>query len=585
MTEKKWVLREKISDNLEEQLLFYRGIKTEEQAEIFFNPDYERDLRDPFEFSEMRKIIERIVRAIEKNEKIIVFGDYDADGICACVVFHDFFQKIGFSNFEIYIPDRYQEGYGLNLKVIDEFIEKKVNLIITVDCGITDKEEIKKANKGGIEVIIIDHHLPPQELPSAFATLDPLIEGEDYPFKQFCGAGLAFKVIFALSKNEAFSAKGGSASGGKIIPGWEKWLLDVVAIATIADMFPLIDENRVLVSDGLKVLKGNLKGLQVLKKTRRQGLSSLIGKLQIENKNIGEDDIGFSIAPCINAAGRMDHATISYSLLTTESKEEAEALSEKLIEKNSERKKKTEEIFKEAELKIAEKKELPEIIVLGDEKWPVGILASLANKILEKYNRPALIWGRGDITSEIKGSGRSNGRINLVELLKNIGDKVFSELGGHALAAGFTLKEGGIANLEKEVEKAFGNISRYEIEPSQILLDAELNLENIDWNFLSLLDKFRPFGMGNPKPVFLLKNLEVWNTKVFGNGGIHIKLDFKKPSGEIIPAIGFFMQQKLDFPVEKGTKIDLAACVEKNTYNGSTELRLRIVDIKPASQP
>ena len=559
---KKWVLREKISDDLEKQLLFYRGIKTEEEAEKFFNPDYERDLRDPFEFSEMEKITDRIVKAVKSDEKIIIFGDYDADGICSCAVFHDFFKKIGFENFWVYIPDRNKEGYGLNLNAIDEFIKQKVNLIITVDCGITDYEEIKRAKNGGIDVIVIDHHLIPAELPPAFAILDPKIEGEDYPFKDFCGAGLAFKVVSALVKNEAF----------KIIPGWEKWFLDVVAIATVADMFSLTDESRIFVSCGLKVLK----------KTRRPGLLSLFKKLQIDKLNINEDDIGFLIAPCINVASRFDHATISFSLLTTDSNEEAEILSQKLVETNNERKRVSEELFKKIDADLSKVEKLPEVIVLGDESWQLGILPVLVNKVLEKYNRPVLLWGRGDADSEIKGSCRSNGRINLVELLGEIGDKIFAEFGGHAVAAGFTVKEGKIKDLDKEVEKAYQNISHYEIEPSVLWLDAELNLENIDWNFVSFLDKFRPFGTGNPKPVFLLKNLEVWEARVFGNEGIHIKLNFRKPSGEIVPAVGFFMAERFDFPLEKDARIDLAALVEKNIYNGSTELRLRIVDIRPA---
>lgn len=559
---KKWILREKISDDLEKQLLFYRGIKTEEDAEKFFNSDYERDLRDPFEFSQMEKIVGRIAKAVESDEKIVIFGDYDADGICSCVVFHDFFKKIGFENFQVYIPDRNKEGYGLNFKAIDEFIKQKINLIVTVDCGITDYQEIKKANREGIDVIITDHHLIPPEPPPALAILDPKIEQEDYPFKDFCGAGLAFKVVSALVKNEAF----------KIIPGWEKWLLDVVAIATVADMFSLTDESRIFVSCGLKVLK----------KTRRPGLLSLFKKLQIDKLNITEDDIGFLIAPCINVASRFDHATISYSLLTTDSHEEAESLSQKLIEINNERKKITDEMFRKIDAELSQIDVLPEVIVLGDESWQLGILPVLANKVLEKYNRPVLLWGRGGSDIEIKGSCRSNGRINLVELLREIGDKIFAEFGGHAVAAGFTAKEGKIKDLNKEVEQAHQKISHYEIEPSALWLDADLNLENIDWNLVSLLDRFRPFGTGNPKPIFFLSNLEVENSRAFGNGGIHLEISFKKHSGEIMRAIGFFMQQKLDFAIEKGAKVDLAAFVEKNTFNGRTELRLRIVDIRLA---
>jgi single-stranded-DNA-specific exonuclease len=569
---KKWVLREKISDDLEKQLLFYRGIKTEEEAEKFFNPDYERDLADPFEFSQMQKIVDRIVKAVKSNEKIVIFGDYDADGICACVVFRDFFQKIGFENFEVYIPDRNREGYGLNLKAVDEFIKQKTNLIVTVDCGITDLEEIKKAAKENIDVIIIDHHLSPEKLPSAFAILDPKLEQENYPFRDFCGAGLVFKVVSALVKCELFSAKGGSASGGKIVPGWEKWLLDIVAVATVADMFSLLDESRVLVHFGLEVLK----------KTRRPGLLSLFQKLKIDKLNITEDDIGFLIAPCINVASRMDHATISYSLLITGSKEEAEALSQKLIEINNERKKITEELFKKVDAEFSQMADLPEILIFGDESWQIGILPILVNKILDKYNRPVIAWGRGEKSNEIKGSCRSNGRINLVELLSEIGDEVFTEFGGHAVSAGFTAKEDKIQDLNKEVKKAYQKISHYEIEPPVLWLDAELDLENIDWNLFSLLDKFRPFGKDNPKPVFFLRDLEIFNTRTFGNGGIHSEINFRKDNGEIIRAIGFFMAERFDFSLDKGAKVDLAASVEKNIFNGYAELRLRIVDIRKA---
>jgi len=559
---KKWVLREKISDDLENQILFYRGIKTEEGAEKFFNPDYKRDLRDPFLFSAMEKIVVRIIKAVENNEKIVIFGDYDADGVCASVIFHDFFKKIGFENFKVYIPDRNREGYGLNVAAIDSFLENKVNLIITVDCGISDFEEIKRAKKGKVDVIVVDHHLPPEKLPPAFAILDPFLEGENYPFKQFCGAGLAFKIVSALICREPF----------KIIPGWEKWLLDVAAIATIADMFSLTDESRVLV----------FFGLEVLKKTRRPGLISIFQKLRIDKLNITEDDIGFLVAPCVNVASRMAHATISFSLLTTASPEEAESFSQKLIGINNERKKITEELFKKVDSDLSQLSALPEVIVLGDESWPIGILPLLLNKILDKYNRPVIGWGRGDASYKIKGSCRSNGRINLVELLTEIGDKIFIEYGGHAVSAGFAVKEGKISDLNKEVEKAYQKIAYYDIEPPVLWLDAELNLEEIDRNLLNFIGRFRPFGSENPKPVFLLTNLKVHDIRVFGNGGIHLEIGFRKNSGEIIRAIGFFMVERLDFSVEKGALVDLAASVEENIFNGYSELRMRVVDMRKA---
>lgn len=557
---KKWVLREKVSDDLGKQLLFYRGIRTEEEVEKFLRPDYDRDLRDPYLFLETEKIVSRIVKAVEANEKIIIFGDYDADGVCSCVIMHDFFNKIGFENFEVFIPDRNREGYGLNLGAINEFINKKINLIITFDCGITDIEEVKKAASGGIDVIIIDHHLPPEELPPAFAILDPKMEREEYPFKDFCGAGLAFKLVSALAKNPFF----------KIVPGWEKWLLDAGAIATVADMFSLTDESRIIV----------YFGIEVLKKTRRIGLNLLLKKIGIDKSNISEDDIGFSIAPCINVASRFDHAAISYYLLTTNSQEEAESLSQKLIDINNERKKISEELFKQIDAKLSQLDELPEVLVLGDESWQIGILPLLANKILDKYDRPVIVWGRGSPANEIKGSCRSSGRINLVELLEEIGGKVFTGHGGHAVAAGFTVKENKISDLIKEIEKAYQKISHYEIEPPVLWLDAELDLEKIDWSFLEFLNKFRPFGKDNPKPVFLLRDLIIFNTRTFGNGGLHLEIGFKKNNGEVIRAIGFFMTQHFDFVFEKGARVDIAASIEKNSWNGSVELRMRIYDIR-----
>lgn len=560
MIAKKWVLREKISDDIGEQLLFYRGIKTKEEAEKFFNPDYERDLGDPFKLLNMKRAVKRVVKAVEKNEKIIVYGDYDADGICASVIFHDFFQKIGFENFQIYIPDRFEEGYGLSDIAADEFVKQKAGLVIAVDCGITDHREIEILNKGGVDVIVVDHHLVSAGLPDAYAVVDPMQEKEKYPFRPFCGAGLAFKFVCALVKNGSF----------KIPAGWEKWLLDAAAVATIADMVPLVGENRVLV----------YYGLEVLKKTRRLGLLALFKKLQLDNQNIGEDDIAFSIAPCINTASRMGHGTISYSLLTTESREEAEALSADLIEKNTERKKIIEDIFRKVEAGLDQMEKLPEIIVLGDEMWPVGLLALLANRILEKYDRPVCLWGRGGITTEAKGSCRSNGSVNLVELLTEIGEKLFTEQGGHAMAAGFTLKEGASENLKGEIEKALQKIPRQKVDEQVIWLDSELELEKIGWSFNEILEKFRPFGKDNPKPNFLLSKIPVWNMKTFGNGGIHLQLDFRKPSGEIVPAIGFFSGKWLDFEIDKSSVVDLAASLEKSTFKGYPELRLRIVAIR-----
>lgn len=546
-------------------MLSSRGIKTEEEKKKFFNPDYERDLGDPFKMRDMNKAVRRILSAIKKNEKVIIFGDYDADGVCASAILHDFFKKIGFDNFEVCIPDRNNEGYGLNMTAIDEFINKKVNLVITVDCGITDYEEVEKLNEAGIDTVVLDHHLEPDKLPRAAAVVDTKQEKDNYPFKIFVGAGVAFKTVQALIK------KGSASRRINIIPGWEKWLLDLVAIATVADMFPLVGENRVLV----------FYGLQVLKKTQRPGLLSLFKNSGVSQKHATEDDIAFTLAPRINIASRMDHANVSYSLLTTESFEEADWASRHLNELNNERKETVGIIVSEIDRRLAAKKEPLGIIIEGDLSWnTAGLLSLAANRILENYGKTVFLWGK-TAAGIIKGSCRSDGSVNLVELMKAMSEGTFLESGGHALASGFSLTEDKIGELEKELPKIYQKIKQ-PMEENVIWIDKEISLEELDNSFLDNLEKFSPFGIGNPKPVFLLKGLKIFNFKEFGNGGIHLQLDFQKESGKIISAIGFFMTKE-KFNLRKEDTIDLLASVERNNFRGSDDLRLRIVDIKKAA--
>lgn len=575
---KKWRKRKQVSENLEEQLLFSLGIKGEEEKRKFLFPNYEKDLYDPMMMLDMDKAVERILRAISKNEKIIIFGDFDADGVCASAIFYTFFKKIGFANFESYIPDRNQEGYGLNLEVVDEFIKNKVNLVVVLDCGINDFEEVEKAKEHGIDVVILDHHLELDKPPDAFAVVDAKQKKDQYPFKMLCGAGVAFKAVQVLIRKGGFP----------ITPGWEKWLLDLVAIATIADMVPLQDENRILAYYGLKVLR----------KTSRTGLLSLCRNCGLDPKNIMAEDIAFTLAPRINIASRMGHANTSYALLTTESQSEADWGSRHLNELNTERKGAVEELLKEVEERINKKQE---IIVEGDLSWNTGFLAILANKVLENYRRPVCLWGKGE-ARDIKGSCRSDGSVDLVKMMKEMPAEIFLEFGGHALAAGFSVKEENLESLRSVFFEAYDKVKK-EIEEEVLWLEKELKLDEMDMDFLMMLEKFGPFGMANPRPVFLFKDLEIFGVKIFGNGGIHLQLDFKKTNGEKISAIGFFMspvrnrKSKIsdesqgdsisngvkndgEFKIKKNDKIDLAATVERNTYGGRNELRLRIIDLK-----
>lgn len=570
---KQWVLREKVPDAVAAELsdlpeiirnaLFYRGVKTRAEAEKFLAPDWEKDVGEPFSIMNMEKAVSRILKAIKDNERIVVFGDYDADGVCSSAVFYDFFKKIGFENFHIHIPDRYLDGYGLSLKAVDEFLRQNAKLIITLDCGITNVKEVERANELGIEVIIIDHHIVPEKPPDCYAIIDLKQDGESYPTKFLSGAGIAFKTVCAIVKAGKFN----------IVPGWEKWLLDVVAIATVADMVPLLGENRTLVYYGLKVLK----------KTQRPGLLSLYRRLNLSAANVNEDDLGFLIAPRINVAGRMDHATISFNLLTTQSEQEANWISERLETMNGDRKETVDKIIKTIDSEIGSSQ--PSVIITGDAKWNPGVLGLTANRMLEKYNCPVFLWGKGG--NNIKGSCRSNGEINLVDFMKELPASLLDDIGGHALSAGFSLAEDKTGKLKEEIIKLYAAFPRKEIG-RVIYIDKEIGLDEVDAAFFSATECLQPFGADNPKPIFSLRNLKIFNVRKFGNGGIHLQLDFKKNfadnGNKIISAIGFFMVSQPNLiDLKAGQMIDLAASIEKSNFRNKPEIRLRIVDIRAAN--
>lgn len=564
---KQWVLRKEISKNLLEQILFYRGVRSKEEREKFLNPDYGRDVHDPFKILNMERAVERILRALRNNERVVVFGDYDADGVCSSVIFHDFFKKVGFENFHIHIPDRHLDGYGLNPEAMEEFIKEKTNLIITLDCGITDFEEVEEANAAGIDVIIIDHHLAAasasndsERLPNAFAIIDSKQKNDLYPFKYLSGAGVAFKVVQALAAKGDFN----------IVPGWEKWLLDLVAIATVADMVSLVGENRALVYYGLRVLR----------KTRRQGLLSFLRRMNINLGDVNEDDIGFMIAPRINIAGRMEHANVSFSLLTTESSEESDWISGHLEVMNNDRKKIVENILKEIDEKIEKFEKIPDVIVEGNINWHPGVLGIAANRVVEKYNKTVFLWGKAE-AKQIKGSCRSDGSIaNLIELMKTLPEGVFIEQGGHALAGGFAVSEDKIGILKDEIVRSYEKIAKQETENGILNIDKEIKIDDVNWEIWASVEKLQPFGIDNPKPVFKFANMEIAAVKKFGNGGIHLQLDFLNTSGKKISAIGFFVANEEKFNLIAGERVDLAASLEKSFFRGVTELRLKIVDIR-----
>ena len=566
-------------------LLKNRGLEKIEEIEKFLNPNYENDLFDPFLMKDMERACVRLFEAFEAKEKIVIYADYDSDGIPGAVILDDLFKKIGYQNYEVYIPMRNSEGYGLNLSAIKEFAEKNVKLLITVDLGITAVAEVAQAEVDGIDVIITDHHLAIQKvqniknspvvsdvtLPKAYAILNPKVD--EYPEKMLCGAGVVFKFV------QAFIKKYGESF--KINIGWEKWLLDMVAIATLSDMVPLLGENRVLASFGLKVLR----------KSPRPGLQKLLAKMNIDQRYLSEDDITFMVTPRLNAASRMDDPLRAFELLATKDEVEAGELAKHLSKINDDRKLIVAGIMREVN-KIFEKREMKEIIVIGNPKWRVGVLGLVAGKISDEYKKTVFVWGN-DENDLIKGSCRSCGDISVVELMTENREH-FIDFGGHELAGGFTVENEKIHFLEEVLSNSLKKITPSASDTSPLLrnrgegvdFDIEGDLSLINMKNWKEIEKLAPFGLGNMKPIFLFKNVKIENIKKFGKNGSgeHLEISFsdvqKNEKQNKIKAISFFSNNdSFEIKIEEGLSVDLYATFDLSRFRGKEELRLRIVSI------
>lgn len=579
---KKYAIRERINGDLIDHLLFYRGIKTPEEKEKFLNPDYVKHIHDPFLLKDTEKAGKRIIKAIENNEKIVIYSDYDADGIPAGVIFHDFFKKIGFKNFTNYIPHRHDEGFGLNVDAVGQFIADKVQLLITLDCGITDIEAVKLAQDNGIDVIITDHHEPRRSedgkgeiLPPAFAIVDHKQKDCEYPEKILCGSGVGFKLIQAIIKiNSNLKTKIFEWKDGH-----EKWLLDMVGIATLSDMVPLIGENRALAHFGLRVLKIS----------PRKGLMRLLNHLKINQKFLTEDDIGFMITPRINAASRMGVPMDAFCLLATDNDHEAHIYVEHLDKINNERKGTVAALVKEVKKIIKERhSENPRnVIVAGNPEWRPSLLGLVANKLAEEYDKPAFLWGR-DGDGIIKGSCRSGDTVSVVDIMHKAKAGTFLQYGGHFASGGFAVSNDSIHHLDDHLNFAFDILQKDVNEGKAIIksdyIDMEIPLEMVNWDNYNQVEKLAPFGTGNEKPLFIFKNIKITGIKEFGKEKNHLELAFKKENGQVITAMGFFMnaeqfKNKDGKTIKIGDSIDLIATMEKSLFGGRTLLRLRIEDV------
>ena len=545
---------------LVQQLLVNRGIVTKVDAEKFLNPDYETHLHSPFLLTDMEKGSERVLRAIKNNEHIVIYTDYDCDGIPGGVLLHDFFTAILYTNFENYIPHRHEEGYGFNVDSVAKFVERKAGLIITVDCGITDHKAVDAANAAGIDVIVTDHHEPSVTLPNAYAVINPKRD-DAYPFQGICGTTVAFKLV------QAILMRGKENGTITLKDGWEKWWLDLVGIATVADMMPLVDESRVLARYGLSVLR----------KSKRPGIQQLLRKAGGSQTHLTEEDIGFTIAPRINAASRMDDPEDAFHMLRTKDEGEAGMYVAHLEKLNNERKGVVASMTKEAKKRMGQLSEIPSVIVMGNPEWRPSLVGLVANALAEEYERPTFLWGR-DGKGIIKGSCRSEGTSSIVHIMEQAKDS-FLTFGGHHASGGFSVSHDAIHTLPEALVAAHAMHSATPHESDILQVDARISLGDITDTLMRTLDTFAPFGVGNPKPIFEIVEAVPESVSIFGKAQNHTKLRFKTEDG-FQDAIAFFrLPSGFGVVPEKGNSYTLIGHIEKSYFMGRQEIRIRIIDI------
>ncbi len=554
-------------DDFTAALLVRRGITTPEAAEAFFSPSYDEHIHDPMLLTDMPKAAERVARAIGSGERITVWSDYDCDGIPGAVVLHDFLKKAG-ANFDNYIPHRHLEGYGINISGIEKLAREGTKLIVTVDVGIVDNEAVARAHELGMEVIVTDHHLPSGELPPAYAVIDPKARpNEPYPFKELCGGGLAWKLVCATLSH-------GFPGREEIPAGWEKWLLDMAGLSTIADMVPLIGENRVIAAYGLLVMR----------KSPRLGLQKLCKIARVDQRRITEDDVGFSLAPRVNAASRMGDPRDAFRLFTTPDEAEAETLAKVLESANRSRRASAGAITKAAHERLATRaltSPLPEVIVLGDPEWRPGLLGLVANGIAEEYERPVFLWGR-EGNNTLKGSCRAGGKTNVNELMHMATD-AFLEFGGHAASGGFSVAPENIFELESRLCAAFQKLPSHDVEEWKA--DAPLTPTDISPRLLASLERFAPFGMKNDKPIFAFHDVLLTDVAWFGKSGEHLRLTLARDEFNtgVVEAISFYAKRGLGrscAELASGSRINLLGHLERNQFSRRSPVRLRILAVR-----
>lgn len=557
-----------ISD-LVRTLLAKRGVVDERDIEMFLAPDYERDVHDPMLLADMDVALARVFHAIEQGERIAIYADFDCDGVPGAALLAQLFRRISYPNVEVYIPHRDTEGYGFHLAAIDAFAARGVKLIITVDVGTVAFDACAYAKSLGVDVIVTDHHELQEKLPDAVAVLNP--KRAPYPFGGLCGTGVAFKLACAILTE---GRRRELESFASIPLGWEKWLLDLVAIATVADMVPLVGENRVLVHFGLRVLR----------KTPRPGLRALALSARVNLAQVTEEDIGFSIAPRVNAASRMDNPELAFRLLSTNDEREAGELAATLESLNASRKGIVASITKEARRRARDRFTDDDlVVVLGDPEWKPALLGLSCNAIVGERGGVAVLWGR-DGNGNLKGSARSDGQLSVVELFTAARDALI-EFGGHHASGGFSVSHEKVHELHERLSEAARSLSRDASAASAASHDADISLAGVSWGVLEDLSRIAPFGTGNPKPVFRIARVRVEEVKRFGKEKNHTEIILSSETSRAsMRAFDFFVSpESFTHEPAAGSEADVLATIERDAFRGPARLALRLIDVLPAS--
>jgi single-stranded-DNA-specific exonuclease len=554
-TEHHWVVPERTESSLVDQLLSNRGITDRER---FFHPDYDRDSHDPFLLPSMEQAVSRILTAIERKQRIAVYADYDADGIPGGALLVKLL-RANDANVVSYIPDREKEGYGLNEPAIDTLKGQGVELIITVDLGITNRSAVASAAASGIDVIVTDHHgIDPERLPSeAIATVHPALPGSKFPFAGLAGGGVAWKLAQAVANRTR-----------RPTLNELKWWLELPAISTVCDLVPLVDESRTITSFGLKVLR----------KTRSIGLRAMYQTAAIDPTTTTERTVGFQIGPRINAPGRIDHASSAMELLLTDDPARATALATQIEQLNRDRQILVQRVMDEAVVKISSfGSDLPKVMILSDSGWPIGVLGVAASRLVERYHRPVILLNE-TTDQRLKGSARSIEGFNVLEALTAQRD-LLQSFGGHSLAAGLALEHAALADFST----ALGEFAAARLTEDQLTrrfrADATIDPTELTDELLTTLDRFAPFGVANPTPRFVIETLTVQSVRRLGTEGQHLKLTFANTQ---FPVLAWrFSERGLTEPTV-GQSIMLLGRPEWNDWNGHRSIQLIADDWRPA---